>query len=413
MISIITPTHDPAYLMETYRSVRHQSYDGDWEWILVADGCRIPEAISADEHVRVIEAPEDEHGCVGALKRRACEHASGGVVVELDHDDLLTPDALSRVAEAFEDPEAVFAYSNTAEFHDGTWEPHIYSPVYGWETRPFRYEGHDIPQLVAWPPCPQAMRRIYWAPNHLRAWRAGAYWGVGGHNPQKKVMDDHDLMCRLALRDGFSAFRHIDDCLYLQRMHNGRTCSTRNAEIQLAAHASYRRYVQPLAQIWAADNGLHCLDLGGGIDGAPYYETVDIAGDPDITADLQDTWPFADDSVGVLRASHVLEHLPDPIHTMREAHRVLAPGGFFLIEVPSTDGRGAWQDPTHCSFWNEHSFRYYTDDRWARYLPDFRERFQVSLLTTETLAPHVPVVRAHLIALKPPYTDRPPGKLGI
>ncbi len=30
------------------------------------------------------------------------------------------------------------------------------------------------------------------------------------------------------------------------------------------------------------------------------------------------------------------------------------------ILVPSTDGRGAFQDPTHVSFWNINSFMYYS-----------------------------------------------------
>ncbi len=41
---------------------------------------------------------------------------------------------------------------------------------------------------------------------------------------------------------------------------------------------------------------------------------------------------------------------------MQEAHRCLTPGGWFLTLTPSTDGRGAFQDPTHVSFWNSNSF---------------------------------------------------------
>jgi len=35
---------------------------------------------------------------------------------------------------------------------------------------------------------------------------------------------------------------------------------------------------------------------------------------------------------------------------MKEIYRVLCDGGWAMIEVPSTDGRGAWQDPTHCCY---------------------------------------------------------------
>jgi O-antigen biosynthesis protein len=30
----------------------------------------------------------------------------------------------------------------------------------------------------------------------------------------------------------------------------------------------------------------------------------------------------------------------------------LVPGGWLLAATPSTDVRGAFQDPTNCSFWN-------------------------------------------------------------
>jgi hypothetical protein len=38
---------------------------------------------------------------------------------------------------------------------------------------------------------------------------------------------------------------------------------------------------------------------------------------------------------------------------------VLKPGGTAEITVPTTDGPGAFQDPTHVSFWNRRSFLYY------------------------------------------------------
>ena len=36
--------------------------------------------------------------------------------------------------------------------------------------------------------------------------------------------------------------------------------------------------------------------------------------------------------------------------------------------TPSTDGRGAFQDPTHVSFWNSNSFWYYTRKEQAAYI---------------------------------------------
>ena len=88
----------------------------------------------------------------------------------------------------------------------------------------------------------------------------------------------------------------------------------------------------------------------------------------DIIHDLNEPWPFSEGSVGVIRAHDALEHLKNPIHVMKEAYRVLKPMGWFLTLTPSTDGRGAFQDPTHISFWNSNSFWYYTRAETAQYI---------------------------------------------
>jgi SAM-dependent methyltransferase len=92
----------------------------------------------------------------------------------------------------------------------------------------------------------------------------------------------------------------------------------------------------------------------------PPWINVDICPPTDLIADLTKPWPWASDSVADIRAYDIIEHLPDKIHTMNEAWRVLRPGGVFDVVVPTTDGPGAWQDPQHCSFWNRNSFFYYT-----------------------------------------------------
>jgi SAM-dependent methyltransferase len=75
--------------------------------------------------------------------------------------------------------------------------------------------------------------------------------------------------------------------------------------------------------------------------------------------DLRGPWPWDDSTVDEIRAYDILEHLPDKVHTMNELWRVLKPRGTVEICLPTTDGPGAWQDPTHVSFWNRRSFFYY------------------------------------------------------
>src|SRR5262249_50155955 len=90
------------------------------------------------------------------------------------------------------------------------------------------------------------------------------------------------------------------------------------------------------------------------------FINVDIVPAPGVlVADLRQPWPWQDSAIDYVRASHVIEHLPDKIFTMHELWRILNPGGRAFIAVPTTDGPAAWQDPTHVSFWNRRSFLYY------------------------------------------------------
>ena len=99
------------------------------------------------------------------------------------------------------------------------------------------------------------------------------------------------------------------------------------------------------------------------------FTNVDLVPPADVIADLNKQWPWESDSVERIRGWDVIEHLQDKSFTMNEVWRVLIPGGLLDIVVPTTDGRGAWQDPTHVSYWNRNSFFYYTAD------DPHRERF--------------------------------------
>lgn len=75
--------------------------------------------------------------------------------------------------------------------------------------------------------------------------------------------------------------------------------------------------------------------------------------------DLRHRWPWKDGELDYVRAQDILEHLPDKIQTMNELWRVLTAGGTAEVVIPSTEGSGAWQDPTHVSYWNRSSFLYF------------------------------------------------------
>jgi methionine biosynthesis protein MetW len=98
----------------------------------------------------------------------------------------------------------------------------------------------------------------------------------------------------------------------------------------------------------------NCLDIGCG-DGATVgliaqrvglaYEGVDVSeaavglakqnGFSARAVERSDSLPFADWSFDVVCLVEVLEHLFDPLGTLREAHRVLVPQGAVVVSVPN------------------------------------------------------------------------------
>lgn len=148
------------------------------------------------------------------------------------------------------------------------------------------------------------------------------------------------------------------------------------------------------------------LDLGCGTHKPEGYIGIDKVELPgvDVVADLTvEPIPFPNDSVDEVRASDFIEHLPDKMRTMNEIYRVLKPGGIADIFVPSTDGRGAFQDPTHVSFWNENSFSYYTtglNNEMFRYYGIECEFEAVELYTTPMSENMICHVVARLRAIK-------------
>lgn len=392
-ISVFTPTNNASFLGYVYDSLKAQTYT-DWEWIVLCNGSATYH--NDDERVRCFHESSGIDS-IGYLKRIACTHCTGDVLLELDHDDLLTPDALMECAKAFSCKDVDFAYSNSVNHDTRVNKPVVWDSRYGWQYRPFKSGAFESMEAVSAPPSPQSISRIWFAPNHFRAWRKSFYWNIGGHDATMNVADDHDLICRTYVN---GTMRHIDKPLYIYRIHGNNTWLARTGEITEKMLACHDKYIEPMMHKWALDKSLRCIDVCGGVDPEYGYESVDIE-NGSITADLNEKWPFKDSEVGIIRAHDAIEHLQKPIHTMNEAYRVLAHGGLLDILVPSTDGVGAFCDPGHVSFWNKRSFRYYTEAGFKKYVRGYTGRFQIlQLKDVRMWDEQIPYVLAHLIAIK-------------
>ena len=169
-------------------------------------------------------------------------------------------------------------------------------------------------------------------------------------------------------------------------------------------------YAQQLAERDADINNKLKIDLGGSINPRKGYQVIDWA-DGTINCDLNEGIPLEDNSVGVINASHIIQKIRDPLKIISEIHRVLSDGGWVFIDVPSTDGRGAWQDPTHVSYWNENSFWYYTRKEKADYISNTKIRFQEFRINTRLEEHNIAITSAWLCAIK--SNERRPHTMNI
>ena len=125
--------------------------------------------------------------------------------------------------------------------------------------------------------------------------------------------------------------------------------------------------------------------------------------EPDLVWNVLDGLPYPDSSVDFVLANDFLEHIPigKTVQVIEEIFRVLKPGGIFESMTPSTDGRGAFSDPTHVSYWNKCSWLYYMADDY-RALYGIKAKFAGKVqdyITNDEL--HIVHTRAVLEAVKP------------
>jgi glycosyltransferase involved in cell wall biosynthesis len=250
MISVITPTYNtsPDVLARTWASLKAQTYT-DWEWV-VWDDSTDPAVwaqlygFASDERFRLITHRTHTHsGSIGQVKRRGFMVAEGDILVELDHDDELTPEALALIAKEFEAENVGFVYSDWTEIlPDGQSGKYPDGWAFGFGEHYWDEElgvwGSRVSEINA-----TTLGHIVSAPNHVRAWRASVYRELGGHNSQLEIADDYELVVRTAL---VTKFAHIPKVIYKQHIGSHTAQRKQNDKIQEYVAAISEKYRQQI-----------------------------------------------------------------------------------------------------------------------------------------------------------------------
>lgn len=115
------------------------------------------------------------------------------------------------------------------------------------------------------------------------------------------------------------------------------------------------------------------IDIGCGNWKEEGYYGLDIFDGPlvDQIIDLEkDSLPFRDNSIEHAVTFHALEHIQNLEWVIREIWRVLKPNAQLFICVPYFDTHINFANIFHKQSFNEHSFRFYTSEKYTQCLPE-------------------------------------------
>ncbi len=199
-ISVVIPVYNTRenYLRDLLQSLRDQVYE-NWEAVLYDGGSTLREtrelldrAAAEEERFRVIHA-ESNQGIAGNTNE-AIRRAEGEYIALCDHDDVLTPDALWRMAEAIAAEHPDLLYSDEDMLTENG-RRHM---------DPHRKPGYQ----------PETLAGDNYM-SHLGVIRASLLREAGGLRAGYEGSQDHELYLRLAQRT--DRIIHVPYILYSWR----------------------------------------------------------------------------------------------------------------------------------------------------------------------------------------------------
>ena len=200
--SIVTAVYNSPLgaFVETARSVLDQRR-ADWEWVLVDDGSPDPavvevlaELVAVDPRIRAFA--REANGGIVAASNDALSEARGEFVALLDHDDVLAPNALKRMAAVLDD-DVDYAYSDQDLMAD---DGELHTPYHKPDWAPERFRHHMYT-------------------THFSVLRRSLVEEVGGFRPGFDGSQDHDLVLRVTERA--RRVVHVPAILYHWRQVEG------------------------------------------------------------------------------------------------------------------------------------------------------------------------------------------------
>jgi GT2 family glycosyltransferase len=282
LLSIVVPVYRPSlwYFRECVQSVIDQTYR-NWELCLCDDGSGDPELTStmaefaaADPRIKALAL--EQNGGISRATNRALAAAVGEFIVLIDHDDLLTTDALARIAAVVtteDDADVIYSDEDKLDEVDRQYQPQ-FKPDW------------DPDLLLSYPYL-----------GHVTAIRHELLRRVGGFRPEFDGSQDFDVMLRAT--EVARRVVHIPKVLYHWRVVAGSAAGDPDAKPW--AYAASRRVLEDAV----ARRGIDGVVETGAFLGS-YHLRRRIHGSPTVSVII----PFRDQAALTVACLESLEKAP-------------------------------------------------------------------------------------------------------
>lgn len=213
-ISILVPTYNtpPDMLAAMIESVQNQVYP-HWELCIADDASPDPQVrqllqnyAKKDQRIRLHLSPQNRG--VSHASNQALALATSPFVVLLDHDDLLQPQAIYRVAQSVlsDDPDMLYSDEVLVDASGSSVLQYFHRPAFS----PEYLRSH--PYIV-----------------HLVGFRTALLRDLGGFDEQLRISQDYDLILRVSERA--RTIVHIPEILYQWRTHTASAGHEKMAQV--------------------------------------------------------------------------------------------------------------------------------------------------------------------------------------
>ena len=212
-LSILIANYNNARFLGTCLQSLARQTCTDWEAVILDDGSTddsvtvIRQLIQGDGRFKFFQNPRNMNA--GYTKRRLVELSAGDVFAFLDPDDALEPHALELMRQHHAAlPETGLIYSNFT-YCDANLLPqsvHRARQVTALDSSYYNFQGEIA---------------------HFATFKRRFYAKTTGIDPFNRIAHDKDLylkMCEVA------PVKHVDEALYLYRLHSGGISTANNAE---------------------------------------------------------------------------------------------------------------------------------------------------------------------------------------